>query len=223
VVLADSELGIRVINVEETSQAALADLRPEDIIVRVNETSLRSIDEFSTFSERLRGSAINATVLVIRNGQPVHLRVHLYSYPVLRRWGVSFLPEHDIRFADSQTGLAYWKRLGRGFETAGDFDKSLDAYLNGLHNDPEQLDVALTVSELLWHIAHRHLQAQRLAEALKALQDEMLILERLFNEPLSTEQLEQIKAQLEGTIRLLRTFQHGSSRASRQEIVLRRY
>ena len=36
VVVADSQVGIRVVRVEDASQAHLADLRPEDIIVRVN-------------------------------------------------------------------------------------------------------------------------------------------------------------------------------------------
>ena len=77
VVVADSPLGVRVVSVEEGSQASLADLRPEDIIVRVEAREVHSIDEFAALSATLKGHAASATVLVFRNGAPRELTLRL--------------------------------------------------------------------------------------------------------------------------------------------------
>src|SRR3989338_1779375 len=68
VVVADSSLGVRVVSVEEASQAALSDLRPEDLIVRVDDTDVHTIDEFSTVSTAMKGRAISAAIVVVRAG-----------------------------------------------------------------------------------------------------------------------------------------------------------
>jgi len=57
VVVADSPLGVRVVSVEDASQASQADLRPEDIIIRVDGADVGSIDAFAMFSEALKGRA----------------------------------------------------------------------------------------------------------------------------------------------------------------------
>src|SRR3989338_7427417 len=74
VVVADSPLGVRVVSVEEQSQASLADLRPEDVIVQINQTAVHSIDEFAALSSALRGRAMQAAVVALRRGQPRQLR-----------------------------------------------------------------------------------------------------------------------------------------------------
>jgi len=201
---AGSVPGVRVVSVEEGSQAALADLRPEDIIIRINDTPLRTIDEFAVVSQALKRSATKAGVFVLRNGEPRELLVHLYSYPVLRRWDLTFVPDHDIRFAEAKVGMAYWMRLARGFETAGRSDQALNATLNALHNDPDNLDVALKASELLSRIARAKLAAHRLREALIAIQEGTILLGKLFDQPLDDAKLQAIKSQLEETLRALR-------------------
>ncbi len=207
VIVAGSALGVRVVSIEEDSQAALADLRPEDIIIRINDTPLRTIDEFAVVSQALKRSATKAGVFVLRNGEPRELLVHLYSYPVLRRWDLTFVPDHDIRFAEAKTGVAYWMRLARGFETAGRLDQALNATLNALHNDPGDLDVALRASELLSRIARAKLAAHQLGEALIAIREGTILLGKLFEQPLDAAKLQAIKSQLEATLHALQSRQ----------------
>ena len=228
VVVANDAPGVRVVSVEEDSQAALADLRPEDIIIRINDTPLRTIDEFAVVSQALKHSATKgltlrvsalpsatppdggvpasvASVIILRNGEPRELLVHLYSYPVLRRWDLTFVPDHDIRFAEAKAGVAYWMRLARGFETAGRLDQALNATLNALHNDPGDLDVALKASELLSRIARAKLTAHQLGEALIAIQEGTILLGKLFDQPLDEAKLQAIKSQLEATLQALQS------------------
>ena len=204
VVVADSELGVRVVSVEEASQAALADLRPEDIIMQVEGREVRSIDEFARLSQAMKGRAVEASVLVFRDGVPRQLRLHLYSYPVLNAWGISFVPEHDVRFAQPQIGLDYWTRLGRGFESADKPSEALNAYLNALHNVPTDVPAALKASGLFSQVSRRQLANGKMAEGIAQLGHALAILEKLFNYPLTDEQLEAVRAQLQDTLRALR-------------------
>ena len=214
VVVADSPLGVRVVSVEETSQAFLADLRPEDIVIRVEGTEIHSIDEFSTLSQALQGRVLSTTVLVFRNGVPRELALHLYSYPILRTWGLEFVPDHDLRFGQARVGLDYWRRLARGFDEAGQSAQALNAYLNGLHNVPDDLDTALKVAELSSRISQQHLgegalapshqdRMTGLAEGIASLRDALLIMQKLFDYQLSEDQLRAIKLQLQETRRAL--------------------
>ena len=205
VVVVNDASGVRVVSVEENSQAALADLRPEDLIIQINGTPLKTIDDFAVVSQALKRSATKVGVVILRNGQPRELLVHLYSYPVLRRWDLTFVPDHDIRFAEAKAGVAYWMRLARGFETAGRLDQALNATLNALHNDPGDLDVALKASELLSRIAHAKLTARQLGEALIAIREGTILLGKLFEQPLDAAKLQAIKSQLEATLQALQS------------------
>ena len=204
VAVADSPLGVRIVSVEETSQAYMADLRPEDIIVRIQGAEVRSIDEFAVVSNMLKGRAVSTTLLIFRGGSPREVVLHLYSYPVLKRWGVAFVPDHDLRFAQTQTGLEYWVRLGRGFEEAGKPAEALDAYLNALHNVPDDLAAAFKASELLSQVSRQRLADGSLEAGIAALRDALLMLERLFNEPLTDAQLQTVRAELRDTLEALR-------------------
>ena len=204
VVIADSEAGVRVVSVEESSQASLADLRPEDVIVRVQETELRTIEDFAALSTALKGRAASASALVFRNGAPHELTLHLYSYPVLRAWGLEFIPQHDVRFAEPPTGLAYWVRLGDGFTRADKPAEAVDAYLNGLHNVPDDAPTALKVSELLVRISRERLAAGELSDGIAQLHQALLVMKGLFARSLSTEQLESVKRQLTDSLAALR-------------------
>ncbi len=200
VVVADSPLGVRVVSVEERSQAALADLRPEDIIVRIDEQEIHSIDEFAALSGRLRGTATSVAVVIFRNGAPRELRLHAYSYPVLQAWGITFVPEHDIRFAEPSTGLAYWIRLGLGFENAGKPSEALNAYLNGLHNVPDDLPAALRASGLFSRVSDQRLAEGKTSEGIAALRQSVTMTQKLFDYPLTDEQLNAIRLQLRSTL-----------------------
>jgi hypothetical protein len=204
VVVANSHVGVRVVSVEETSQAFQADLRPEDVIVSVDGQEVRSIDEFAALSTSLKGRAVLTTLLIFRRGTPREIRVHLYSYPVLRTWGLEFIPEHDVRFAEPHIGLEYWTRLGRGFEEARKPSDSLNAYLNGLHNVADDAATALRVAELFASQGQEHLRARRLAEGLASLRQAVLVFERLFDYPMTDEELQRIKHQLEDTLEAIR-------------------
>ncbi|OGX40179.1 MAG: hypothetical protein A3C53_07540 [Omnitrophica WOR_2 bacterium RIFCSPHIGHO2_02_FULL_68_15] len=204
VVVADSAAGVRVISVEESSQAHLADLRPEDVIVRVQETELRTIEDFAALSSALKGRAASATVLVFRNGAPRELTLHLYSYPVLRAWGLAFVPQYDVRFAEPPTGLAHWVRLGDGFTRADKPAEAIDAYLNGLHNVPNDAPTALKVSELLVRMSRERLSSGDLAEGTAQLNRALKVMNGLFTHPLSTEGLESVKRQLTESLAALR-------------------
>ena len=204
VVVADSPLGVRVVSVEEASQAALADLRPDDIIVRIDAGEVHSIDDFAKHSAALRGRALEATVLVFRNGAPRELRLHLYSYPILNAWGLQFVPELDVRFAQPQIGLHYWTRLGRGFEEAGKPSEALNAYLNALHNAPTDVPAALKASGLFSQVSRQRLADGKLANGIALLRQALAMLEKLFNYPLTDEQLQTVRSQLQETLRALR-------------------
>ena len=204
IVVADSSVGVRVVSLEESSQAYLADLRPEDIIVQIQGHPLHSIDEFAALSQELKGRAMTATVLVFRNGVPRELTLHLYSFPVLRAWGIEFVPDVDVRFAEPQIGLDYWRRLGRGFEDAHKPAEALDAYLNGLHNVPTDAATALKVTELFSQESRAQFSDGRLAEGITSLQRALTMMEQLFEEPLTEAQLQTVKRQLEDTLRSLR-------------------
>lgn len=205
VVVADQSPGVRVVSVERESQAHLSDLRPEDIVIQVDDTPIRTIDEFAVMSHALKGRAAQAAVIILRNGEPKTLTLHLYSFPILQQWGLLFVPEHDIRFAEPKAGVAYWTRLGRGFDVAGNLESSLNAHLNALHHDPIQPDVAITASELLWRIARRFITAGKFREAIGALNQGTTLLGRLFDYPLTDAQLQSVKHQLEETVEALRT------------------
>ncbi len=207
VVVADSNAGVRVVSVEESSQAYLSDLRPEDVIVRVQETELHTIEEFAVLSMALKGRAVAATVLVFRNGAPRELTLHLYSDPVLRAWGLEFIPQHDVRFAEPTTGRAYWVRLGDGFTRADKPAEAVDAYLNGLHNVPDDVPTALKVSELLVRISRERLAAGELSDGVAQLHRALLVMKGLFAHRLSIEQLESVKRQLTESLGALRDTQ----------------
>ena len=211
VVVTNSPLGVRVVSVEETSQAYLADLRPEDVIVRVDDHDIHSIDEFAMVSNVLKGQMVRAAVLVFRNGEPRELSIHLYSYPVLREWGLEFMPDPDIRFAQAEVGLAYWTRLGRGFEQAGKPAESLNAYLNGLHNVPTDVATALKTSELFSQLSQASLAKGALADGVASLRQALTITEHLFDYPLTDEQLQTIKVRLTETLEALRRLTRSSS------------
>lgn len=204
VVVADSPLGVRVVSVEETSQARQADLRPEDIIVRIQEQEVHSIDAFAVASKALKGRAVSATLVVFRNGVPREIAIHLYSYPLRRAWDIEFLPEHDLRFAQPQVGLEYWRRLGRGFEEARKPQEALDAYLNGLHNVPEDVPTALKAIELSSQLGQQRLSEGNTPEGIRALSRSLSMMHRLFERPLSDEQLRRVRDQLRATVTALK-------------------
>lgn len=204
VVVADSQVGVRVVSVDESSQAYGADLRPEDVIVSVGGEEIHSIDEFATISAHLKGRQARAMLTVFRQGVPREILLHLYSYPVLRAWGLEFVPDHDVRFASPEVGLAYWARLGRGFEEAGKPQQAVEAYLNGLHNVPTDVASATKAAELLARLGQDGLRQGSTAEGIARLRQSVTLLERLFDQPLSEEQLQRIKGQLEHTIETLR-------------------
>lgn len=204
VVVADSPLGVRVVSVEDASQAYFADLRPEDVIVRIGTQEIRSIDEFATFSSALKGRVRTIPVLVFRNGAPLELTVHLYSYPILRRWGIEVVPDYDIRFAQPEVGLNYWRRLGRGYEDAGKPAYALEAYLNALHQAPTDLPTAVKIVELSSLVSEQQLRERQLAGGIASLRQALTVMDKLFDYPLTDEQLETIKRQLQATLESLR-------------------
>ncbi len=203
VVVADAPAGVRVVSVDETSQAYQADLRPEDIIVRVHDAEVHSIDEFAVLSGALRGRIVSTTVVVFRNGTPRELTLHLYSYPLLSTWGIQFVPDHDLRFAQSSTGWAYWLRLGRGFEVAGKDAEALNAYLNGLHHMPTDVETAVNVARLFARAGQRLIRDGQLADGLMPLGQAVQVMRKLFDYPLSDEQLSVVREQLQGTLQAI--------------------
>ena len=211
VIVADSQVGVRVVSVEESSQAFQADLRPEDIIIGVDGHEVHSIDDFATLSTSLKARAALATVLVFRRGVPREIRVHLYSYPLLRTWGLEFIPEHDVRFAEPRIGLEYWTRLGRGFEEARQPADALNAYLNGLHNVPADSATALKAAELFSSLGQEHLRQREWARGIAALRQAVGVFEKLFDYPMTDDELQRIKHQLEETLRALRAAKVGGA------------
>lgn len=204
VVVADSPLGVRVVSVEEASQASLADLRPEDLIVSIDGQEIHSIDEFATLSTAMKGRVTAAKVLVFRNGSPRELALSLYSYPILHTWGIEVVPDHDLRFANPQIGLDYWFRLGRGFEEAHKPAEALNAYLNALHNVPTDVATACHVSDLFTRVSHEQLDRGDLAGGVTSLHQGLVVMQKLFDYPLTKEQLQLIKDRLTDTLRVLR-------------------
>jgi len=203
VIVADSPIGVRVVSVEESSQAGLADLRPEDIIVGVLGEEIHSIDAFAALSKALKGHASIATVVIFRNGTPRELTLHLYSYPILRAWSLEFIPDYDLRFAQPEIGLEYWKRLGRGFEDAQKPEAGLDAYLNGLHLVPMDADAAFHAAVLESRISQQRFRDHQTADGLTALRRGIALMEKLFDAPLSDAQLQLIKNELQATVTTL--------------------
>ena len=141
---------------------------------------------------------------MFRNGTPQQLSLHLFSYPILRGWGIEFIPDYDLRFAQPEIGLDYWRRLGRGFEEANKPDEALDAYLNGLHNVPADVATALKISELSSRISQERLDHGDLTAGIGALTQSLTVMEELFDYPLTDEQLRTIKGRLTETLQVLR-------------------
>lgn len=204
VVVANSPLGVRVVSIDETSQAYGADLRSDDLIVRVNEAEVHSIDDFAAVSNQLRGKVIQASVVVFRNGLPKQLLLHLYSYPVLNAWGIEWVPEHDLHFAQPEIGRDYWMRLARGFETANQNQKALNAYLNALHNLPADRQAAFSAAIVSSAIGQEQMKSGNFPEGLTSLRNSLLITQKLFDGPLSDEQLSAVKDQLKTTLQAIR-------------------
>jgi len=212
VVVADSPLGVRVVSVEETAQAFFAYLRPEDLVVRVGETDIRSIDEFAALSMALKGKAVAQPVVIFRNGAPRTLRLHLYSFPILREWRVEFVPNYDFRFAELSVGRDYWRGLGRGFEEAGKPPQALDAYMNALHHVPADGELGMKAAVLFAERGGASVRARALGPGLAALHDGLLMMDRLFDYPLSDDQLRLIRDQLHATLEALRAAQSPTTR-----------
>ena len=204
VVLANAELGVRVVQVDEASQAYQADLRPEDLIISINNEEVQSIDQFALLSTRLKGETVSAAVHIFRNGEPHELHVHLYSYPILRAWGARLVPDFDIRFAQPALAQEYWSRLGRGYEDANKFPDALSAYGNALHNVPDDLPTALHTATLFLRVGHTQLEAGRLTEGIGSLRQGVLMLEKLFDSTLTDQQLVEVKARLKESVEALR-------------------
>ena len=205
VVVADSPVGVRVVSVEESSQAYWADLRPEDVMIRIHGEPVQSIDDFATISLALKGRRVITRVVVFRSGKPREILLHLYSYPLLNAWGIKFVPDDELRFAKPHIAIEYWARLGRGFEEADRPAGALEAYLNALHSVPTETRVAVKVAELLLEVTQRHLQGGAVAEGVASLAQATGVMEKLFDEPLSDEQLGRLKHRLETTLTALRT------------------
>ena len=204
IVVADSPLGVRVVEVAPDSQAARAQLRPEDIIVRVNDAEIRSIDEFASVSQQWKGQAATATVVVFRNGTPLEVFLHLYSAPVLEAWGLRFIPDHDLRFGDPRAGRDYWARLGRGFEIIGKWELALEAHLNALHQMPSDVPTAAKSVELLLRIGQERLAGKNLAGGFSALRRATQLMARVFDHPLDDQQLQAMRDGLQATLEALR-------------------
>ncbi|PIQ83848.1 MAG: hypothetical protein COV75_05150 [Candidatus Omnitrophica bacterium CG11_big_fil_rev_8_21_14_0_20_63_9] len=220
-VVADSPLGVRIVSVDNGSQAQLAGLRPEDIIVRIHDEEVHSIDEFAQRSQALKGHVISAAVVVFRNGSPKEVTVHLYSYPILRAWAVTVLPDHDVRFAEAKTGLEYWTRLGRGFASADKFEEALQAYFNALHNMPTETPVAVKACALLLTVSRQRLSAGNGIGGIEALGQATTMMERLFDLPLTDEELRELKDRLAEALKALREF--SSRRACGPDVRLVHY
>lgn len=208
VVVADSQLGVRVISVDEASQAYAADLRHGDLIIRINDSEVHSIDDFAAVSTQLKGKAVRATIVIFRNGSPKELTMHLYSYPLLHAFGIEWVPEHDVRFAQAEIGRDYWVRLARGFETAGQNQKALDATLNALHNVPADREVAFSAAMLSSKVGQEQVKAGNFPEGLSSLRNGLLITQKLFDGPLTDGQLSRVKDQLKATLQAIRQSQH---------------
>ncbi len=204
VVVADSPVGVRVVNVDPSAQAYRADLRAEDVIVRVHGEAVRTIDEFAALSKALKGRVAETTVLVFRGGTPRELRLHLFSFPVRDAWGIDMIPDDDIRFAEPARALEYWTRLGRGFEEAGKPEEALNAYLNALHNVPSDVPAALAAATLFAAIGRRHVAARAWSPAFASLRQNLRMLQRLFDYPLTDAQLAIVRASLAETVASVR-------------------
>ena len=205
-------IGVRVVGVDESSQAYQADLRPLDIIVKVREADIRSLDDFAAVSESLRGTTDHAAVVIFRNGAPKELQIHLYSYPVLKAWGVSFIPDYDLRFAQPQIAQEYWTRMGRGCMEAKQPLDALDAYLNALHNVPQDSAVALCAAELFFQLGQEKVKDSALTPALTYLSSALAITERLFasDSAVDSEALRRIRDQLAATVEAIRQLRKSS-------------
>ena len=240
VVVAEAPVGVRVVSIEEASQASLADLRPDDVIVRIKypahgrgillemlhsnlsmETEeVHSLQQFAEISRRLKGRATTTQIVVFRQGVPRELSLHLYSYPIVREWGLEFLPDHDLRFAQPSLARAYWARLSRGFAEAGKPDEALNASLNALHADAGDVGTALTATVLSFRIAQEALRApaspagrRELPRAIVALQRALTLMERLVERSLTEGQYQGLRDQLAET---LRAFQEARRQSARQ-------
>ena len=204
VVIADHSFGVRVVSVDEDAQAYQADLRPEDIIIRIDSEEIDSIDRFALISNSLKGKALRARLLIFRNGVPKEIEVHLYSYPVRETWGLDFVPDYDLRFAQSYIAETYWLRMGRGYLEAGNEAQALSSYLNVLHNEPQNITAAVKVAELFSRIGHRRLKERAYAAGITALRQSLAVLQKLFDYPLTEAQMLSIKEQLQETLKTLR-------------------
>jgi len=204
VMVADSPVGIRVVSVEEGSLAHQADLRPEDVVVQIDGTPIKTIDEFAVMSKALKGRAARADVVVLRNGQPRQLVLQIYSAALLREWDIPFVPDYDLRFIDPNAAVAYWTNLGRGYETAGDLEHALNAHLNALHHVPDSTELALKVSSLWSALAQRQLQNNQMPQALAVIERQMRLMARLFDRQVDDATLAAVKQQLETTVRALK-------------------
>ena len=203
-IVADSPLGVRIVSVETGSQAEQADVRPQDVVVSIDGREVHSIDDFAQLSAALKGQARAVAVLVFRNGSPHTLSLHLYSYPLLRAWGLEFVPDFDLRFAQPEIGRDYWARQGQGFEVAGKLPQALDAYLNALHQMPQDVPTAMHLVGLWLELSRQQFAAKQTAAGVKSLHQAVQVLQKLFDYPLSDAQLEAVKLQLQHTLDVLR-------------------
>ena len=114
------------------------------------------------------------------------------------------MPDQELRFAQASTGWAYWLRLGRGFEIAGKSPEALNAYLNGLHHVPTDVETAVNAARLFARTGQRLIREGQLADGLMPLGQAVQVMRRLFDYPLSDEQLGVVRDQLQGTLQAIR-------------------
>lgn len=148
-VVAEGSPGAKVVIVAPLSFADEAGLLAGDIITQVDEEPIQNIDQFASASQARRGVANEATLTVQRQGEPVTIRVTVFSRTLEDVWGERFVPDRTYQFKAPRAGFEFWfKQAQRHIAQKQRLDAITDLY-NALHHQPSAIDDALLVA-FLW-------------------------------------------------------------------------
>lgn len=203
VVVADAKPGALVVSVDEEAIAYAGGLRPGDVILIINGTPIASIDDFAAQSRRISGKMTEATLKIERAGRSVELLVSLFSQRLLEAWGERFVPNLELRFRDPKAGYAYWWSEAQRLTRERRASLAIEALETALHYQPEHADAVLLLAEQWSQLAQSRFAGRRNDQGVAALQHAVNLYQRLLAQGATTEQLAQVKAQLQQLVTTL--------------------
>jgi len=147
VTVGEGRPGVVVVFVREDAFALAAGVRAGDHLVAIDEQPINSLEDFADMSRALAGRRTDVSVELLRGGTRFTTDVSLASPTVRSAWGLAFLPDYSLRFADPNAARRYWSQRASHELVQGQDVEAMRSLLNVLHYAPDAYDEALALCE----------------------------------------------------------------------------